>query len=331
MAVLPTVIQGCITPAESLALDRVLLQRVADERQPWLRVCTWPGDVLVLGRFHPPLAGAGVHRRLSGGRVVPGGAGFVQLSLALPHRSALESDDPHALRPEQALNRAVRGIMGGLEMLGLEPYYPGRDVITVGGKAIGWLSLAVEGGGATLVEAGICLARGLDVLPQLADRLDPHGEIPVTFWRAEETVTLSSALQSGALEVRELGLAIAEGYRRRLQMEPVMTDAPVADGRMPIETRAPERPHARRAVMLGALLASARVDDEGALHDVWLGGDVIAPAATLESLARTLEGRPPVEAELQNLIAGVLAQPDDFLLGATAKDVAAAVVAAAAR
>ena len=100
MAVLPTVISGCVTPGESIAIDRALLARAAAERRAWLRVCTWPDDVLVLGRFHPPLATAGVHRRLSGGRVVPGGAGFVVVSLALPHRSALASDDPYALRPE---------------------------------------------------------------------------------------------------------------------------------------------------------------------------------------------------------------------------------------
>src|SRR5262245_19680594 len=98
MTVLPTVISDCVTPGESLAIDRALLARAAAERRAWLHVCAWPGDVLVLGRFHPPLAGAGVHRRLSGGRAVPGGAGFVAVSLALPHRSALGSDDPHALR-----------------------------------------------------------------------------------------------------------------------------------------------------------------------------------------------------------------------------------------
>src|SRR6185369_10785189 len=129
-----------------------------------------------------------------------------------------------ALRAEQVMNRAVRGIMGGMELLGLEPYYPGRDVITVGGKAIAWLSLAVEAGGAALFEAGVSLGRALDSLSALADRRDPGGTVPVTLWGAEEVTTLAAALGGAAPSPREVGLAIAEGYRRRLALEPVMQE-----------------------------------------------------------------------------------------------------------
>ena len=332
MAVLPTLIHDCVTPAESLALDRMLLARAAAERRPWLRICTWPGDVLLLGRVHPALAATGVHRRLSGGRAVPAGEGFVQVSLALPHRSALESDDPHALRAEQVMNRAVRGIMGGMELLGLEPYYPGRDVITVGGKAIAWLSLAVEAGGATLVEAGVSLTRALDVLPALADRRDPEGTVPVTLWVADDVTTLASALGGRLPAPRDVGLAIAEGYRRRLQLEPVMEELPaLADHEGSVEPDASPGPRSQRRVMLGALLASARLDRDGKLRGVWLGGDVIAPAATVRSIMDALTGQPPVPDTLRATVERILEGPDDFLLGASATDVAAVVVAAAAR
>jgi hypothetical protein len=331
MTVLPTVIHDCVTPAESLGLDRVLLARAAAQRRPWLRVCTWPGDVLLLGRFHPALAGAGLHRRLSGGRAVPAGEGFVQVSLALPHRSALESEDPHALRAEQVLNRAVRGIMGGMELLGLEPYYPGRDVIMVGGKAIAWLSLAVEASGATLIEAGVSLGRALDVLPALADRVDPQGVVPVTLWGAEDVTTLAAALGGTAPVAREVALAIAEGYRRRMHLEPVMEDLPTLEGELPTESDAPSRPSAQRRIMLGALLASARLDDVGRLDAVWLGGDLIAPAATVQSITRALTGRRPVVDVLRAPVESILDRPDDFLLGARAEDVAAVVAAAVAR
>jgi hypothetical protein len=332
VAVLPTVIHDAVTPPESLALDRMLLARAAAERRPWLRICTWPGDLLLLGRFHPALLAAGVHRRLSGGRAVPAGDGFVQVSLALPHRSALESDDPHALRAEQVMNRAVRGIMGGMELLGLEAYYPGRDMITVGGKAIAWLSLAVEAGGGTLVEAGVSLTRGLDVLPALADRCDPDGAVPVTMWAADDVTTLASALGGRTPAPREVALAIAEGYRRRLQLEPVMEQLPVlADQQSSIEPDAPPRPRSQRRVMLGALLASACVDAGGKLEAVWLGGDLIAPAATVRSIMDALTGQPPAADTLRATVERILERPDDFLLGANATDVAAVVAAAAAR
>jgi hypothetical protein len=114
-------------------------------------------------------------------------------------------------------------------------------------------------------------------------------------------------------------------------MEPTMTEVPPAQAEARLETDAPARPGAQRAATVGALLASARVDAAGLLGDIWLGGDVIAPAATMRSLAEGLRGKPPERDTLTTSVASVLARPDDFLLGASAEDVAAVVVAAAGR
>jgi len=109
---LELLVQAGLSPRESLPIDRALV----DARRAALRVYTLAGDVLAIGRFHATPASrtataVRVMRRWSGGRAMPWGAGFVGVTLLLPHRSALVGDDPEALSPPQVLNRCVRGIL----------------------------------------------------------------------------------------------------------------------------------------------------------------------------------------------------------------------------
>jgi hypothetical protein len=256
------------------------------------------------------------------------------VSLALPHRSALESDDPYALGAEQVLNRAVRGVMGGLSLLGVEPYYPGRDLVTVGGKPIAWISLAVEDDGATLVEAGLSVERDFGLLAPLADRVDPGGLVPVTLWQPDD-VTSVARLQGGrAASGADMVAAIVEGYRRRLGWEIVMDESlvPPAAGDEDDRVEVPgDGGCGRRAVMLGTLMAYVRCAADGALAAVRIRGDLIAPTATVAAIEQALAGQPPVATVLEARVAAVLAEPAHFLLGASADDVVRAVLAAAGR
>src|SRR5262249_43943175 len=139
MPTLALILEPSTTPSASRSIDRALLARATVEGRGTLRVSRFAGDVLGLGRWHlAPRGAPGVelHRRLSGGRATATGAGFVHVSLTLPHRSALVSGDPLALAPEQVLNRAVRGVLGGLEAGGLPALYPGRDLLTVAGRPL---------------------------------------------------------------------------------------------------------------------------------------------------------------------------------------------------
>jgi hypothetical protein len=335
MVAVPTVVQESVAPGASLGVDRAQLGRALTEQRPLLRVYTWPGDVLLLGRYHQGPASAAVHRRLSGGRVVPAGAGFVQLALALPHRSALESDDPHALRAEQVLNRGVRGLLGGLELLGLEPYYPGRDLVTVGGRPIAWLSLAVEENGATLIEAGVSIERDLARLAPLADRLDPTGLAPVRPWQADEVTSVARERKGAVPTDAEVAAAIVEGYRRRLgwetEVDGMPADLEALAGGIAFDVPPDLTWCGRRTVKLGTLLAHVRATPDGALGAVRLAGDVIAPVATMHAMERALGGQPLVRGTLIAALAGVLADPAHFLLGAVPEDVADAVLAGAGR
>src|SRR5436190_20154551 len=107
MAAIDFVTQRLVDPAQSLAADRHFVhtvRRASRLRNAVLRVYSFAGHSVSLGRYHlaPPAAGAGgigLHRRISGGRAVPFGEGFIGISLVLPHRSAFYSEDPYFLAP----------------------------------------------------------------------------------------------------------------------------------------------------------------------------------------------------------------------------------------
>src|SRR5690242_17925130 len=158
-ATLDLIVQPGLSPRESLAVDRQLLDAAPSGRGA-LRVYTLAGEALALGRYHvapEPPAGSGVQlwRRCSGGRAMPWGEGFVGMSLVLPHRSALVADDPLALAPDQIMNRCVRGVLELCESSGVAALYPGRDLLTVERRMLALVSFEVAATGALLFEAVI--------------------------------------------------------------------------------------------------------------------------------------------------------------------------------
>src|SRR5262249_20754722 len=138
--------------------------------------------------------GVVVCRRMSGGRVMAAGDGFVGATLALPHRSALVSDDPLALAPEQILNRCVRGLLGALESAHLPVVYPGRDLVTSAARPIAALGLDVDEGGATLVDAVLSVGRDQSVLPRLLDRVDAAGVVPSALVLPDDVTSVLAAI-----------------------------------------------------------------------------------------------------------------------------------------
>src|SRR5262249_2591421 len=152
--------QAALDPAVSQVLDAQSLAAAATRAS--LRITSLAGEVLSLGRYHLAPAGdaAGrvcLHRRRAGGRVLPLGPGFALRSLALPHGSALVADDPLAVRPEQALNRCVRALLGGLRILGVDAFYPGRDRITVDRRCLAVVGLECDARGAAVFEAALAV------------------------------------------------------------------------------------------------------------------------------------------------------------------------------
>lgn len=82
-----------------------------------------PRESIALGAFHrrpEESKEVAVWRRHTGGRALPTGEGFLLVTLTLPHRSALTSDDRLALAPEQVMNRCVRGVLQALRSIDRE-------------------------------------------------------------------------------------------------------------------------------------------------------------------------------------------------------------------
>jgi len=323
MPTLGLIVEPSTTPAAVRSVDRALLALAVERRYGTLRVSRMGGDVLALGRYHLAPAGApGVilDRRLSGGRAAASGTGFVTISVALPHRSALVSDDPVALAPEQVLNRAVRGVLGGLEAAGIPVVYPGRDVITAARRMLAVVGFEVDGAGATLIETVLAMERDQSLLPHLLDRADPDGVVGARMVIPDDVTSVARELgrvpgfdevvawMRGGFETR-LGVRFVEERPPRTETSTV---DPAVRSRVP---RPDLDRHGTSTTMLGRLEAHCALAADGTLAEVVLAGDLLAPSATIARLERALRGCPPVAARLQEVIDVVVRPPHDFILG----------------
>ena len=319
--VVDLIVQPRLSPRASLAADRRLLD---DPGSGALRVYTLAGDAVALGRYHlapDPVPDSGVHvwRRHSGGRAMPWGDGFVALSLVLPHRSALVAADPFALAPEQVMNRYVRGVLRACELSGVAAFYPGRDLITVHGRILGMASFEVDAGGALLFQVVLANERDASVLPALLDRADPRGIVRTTMLTPADTTSIARVLGRG-LELEELATSLAQGYADRLGVRFARRSLPADDAFDDAGWLAARRPRAdldRHAVVPGQIgvldLHFAR--EGGVVRDVCLAGDFIASSATVAALEDGLRGCAAEPGAIAAVVHGVLARPDNFVLG----------------
>jgi lipoate-protein ligase A len=332
-------LQSAITPAASRHADRALLARATERGWGTLRVAAFGGDVLALGRWHLAPRGApgvAVHRRLTGGRVAAAGAGFVQASLTLPHAAALVSDDPWALAPEQILNRAVRGVLGGLDLAGVPALYPGRDLVTVARRPIAVLGLEVDPAGATLVDVVLAVARDQSQVPVLLDRADPTGVVTAPMTMPEDVTSLGRELNR-VPSFDEVATWLRDGFTSRFGVELIDEEEPpipADDDEGFVRDRAPGPDLARCArspTMLGVLEVHCTLAGDGSLGAVRMAGDLLAPSGTIHRLEAALRGCPVDLTAVQTVVDGVVRSPRDFVLGVgPSHTIAETVVRAAA-
>ncbi|HKA54006.1 MAG TPA: hypothetical protein VKJ47_10130, partial [Candidatus Binatia bacterium] len=283
-----------MAPALSLATDRFFLQTASQTGEAVLRVYSFPGDVILIGRYHElgKLADGGqvtVARRLTGGRVVPAGQGFVQFSLILPHRSAFFSDDPYYLAPFQVLNRYARPLVQGLKAGGVDVFYPGRDLFTVRQRPLGWISFTTEEDGALLCEGGVAVSRDFSLLPHLLDRADPQGTIPSQFFTPEQVTSLEQ-VGGKAVAFAQVATSLRYGFAQQPMLELADQDlseteqtaiSDLAESR-PAKEWLQSRPlrldlpfQATTATQLGVLQVRFALTGENTLAAVQFSGDLI--------------------------------------------------------
>jgi len=293
----------------SLATDRYFLRAVPEKGIPILRAYTVLGDALSIGRYHAVAktlqqGEIACSRRLTGGKVMPCGEGFVGFSLILPHRSALLFDDPLALAPFQVMNRYVRGVLKGLKDSGVNVFYPGRDLLTVRQRSIGWISFTTEAGGALLFEGILSVNQDFSTLPYLLDRADPQGVLPSQLLTPE---TATSLAQEAEKEMTFAYVAdlLQHGYaaqfsrdvdRRKLTPEEEEAIGGIAAKEFAVAswfygyTLQPDLSyHGVSSTQLGTFAAHFTLVPERLLHEVRFTGDFIANTEAIADLEEGLE------------------------------------------
>ena len=179
-----------LDPDDLLGLELHFLDAVARlETPPVLLIYASPGRSISIGRYHLYCGprerdGISVTRRLTGGRVVGAGQGWLGLALILPTRTALLKEDTTRLKPEQIMNRYARGILTALRALGVDCFYPGRDAITFEQREIAMCTFETDAAGAMLFEAFVAHNRGMEELVHDLERIDPDGALSCRMYDA---------------------------------------------------------------------------------------------------------------------------------------------------
>jgi lipoate-protein ligase A len=334
VAALGYVLQRDVQPSIGVATDRYLLGVLGRHARPGvLRVYAFPGDVLAAGRWHlaPAQAldlGEAFVRRLTGGRALALGEGYLGISLLLPHRSALIADDPFALAPFQVANRYVRGLMRALKQLGLPAFYPGRDLVTVNRRPIAAVSFETDDEGRLLFEAIVAIDRPLSAVAQLLDRWDAAGVIKGDLLALEAGTSLREEIGETPT-VDELGSLVRDSFAEQFGV------AIAAEPLSPLEDQAVNALAAREGrswsvlqqprqdlpcngssgIQTGVLEAHFALEQGRFLKEVCLAGDFIADSPAIASLEYRLRLCPAERGAIARVVDGVFSEPAHYMLG----------------
>jgi lipoate-protein ligase A len=297
-----------------------------------LLVFSCPGDVLSIGRYHiapntpTPVDATSLLRRFSGGRALPFGDGFVGISLVLPHRSALFSDHPLALAPYQVPNRYVRGILEGCKSVNIMAFYPGRDLITVGRRAIGLISFEINSRGALLVEVLLATHRDFSELASRLEAIDPAGLVKAEMLSPDDTTCLAREL-GVALTLEEVADMVRGGFERQFglhcELRPMPCDVqPAVDSELSNDHWIRQRclrpsltHHTMELTQLGMFEAYFNLDCQGMIEDVLFAGDFIANSAAINQLEHALRGCVAEPEAIDSVVTAVFSRPENFILG----------------
>ncbi len=303
------------------------MARAASCGEACARIWWRPAEGVSLGRFHrrAPDADPTLERRASGGRAVPTGPGLPAVTLVLPEVGWLQPAGP-ALRPDQVLNRSLRPLLAMLRGVGVDVFYPGRDLVTIEGRPVAHASFTLAPDGVCTAEIHCAFTQSLDSLGRLLPRLDPDGVAQVDAASLSGGATLADvgilpepALWADVLEEplsREFGCEVVTG--------PPFTGteaaffAGVSEAFRGFQRERGPMPggcaSAAAIGLLGAVEACARLE-EGFIRDLEISGDLIAPFHTLEEVAGVCEGQNLRPAALRRCLLTVMSKPRNFALG----------------
>lgn len=271
-----------------------------------------------------PVPFGGLSRRLSGGRIVVVGPGVVCITMAAPLVDWFDGAGG-SLRPDQVLNRALRPLLAMLRGQGIDAFYPGRDLVTAGGRAIAHASFTVMRDGVAVVEMHVAEAPAFADLPALLDRFDPAGVAGVDR-NALAGATSLAETATAARSDEEWAASFAQFAAAGFACEAAVTDATPGDditlahdsaARDFLLSPGPVEQGALSAAavsMLGVVECSARMRGDR-VTGLRVTGDLIAPFHTLDDVAAECEGEPFRAANIRKALARAMAKPRSFVLG----------------
>jgi lipoate-protein ligase A len=320
-----------VEPWHLLGLEAHLLETVATKQsRPVLLIHTMRARTISLGRYHLydgtiGRAGLVAMRRFTGGRVIGSGEGWLGLALILPSREALLPDHETKLKPDQVMNRYVRGLLAGLRDLGLECFYPGRDAITFERREIAMCTFETDASGAMLFEAVLAVNRGMEEVVHDLEHFDPAGQLACPMYGPDNATKLVRELHRD-VSFGEVADAIARGYSNLLgggdRRELTALEIAQAERRgASLEQRgwlplsAEGNLISRIASQLGSVEARVKTAADGAIEKIDLVGDIIANSPGIAAFQSEMTGR---RLDLASVSAGVMkvfGHGDNFILG----------------
>lgn len=313
---------------EGFRADHLMAAAVgAEPERALLRLWSRPARALSVGRYHRigDASDPGMQRRLSGGRVVPIGPGVLGVTLAVASSQWL-APGAARLRPDQILNRALRPLLASLRALGVDAFYPGRDLVTSRGRPVAYAAFCPFADGVVLIEQLVALNASFAEIESLATVIDPEGVTGIAPGAFAESVTLE---ELGAARPRSWWLSsIVENSAAVFRVESVILDQPPNDLAIAVPACADAYrgfARERRACaagkrrvsglgQLGLVEAAASVDD-GVVSGLEITGDLIAAFATLEAVTGACEGQPAEAAVLRRTVLREVADEGRFVLG----------------
>jgi len=303
------------------------------QAEPALIVYATPGQAVSIGRYHL-YSGAAEHdgiiatRRLTGGRAVAGGKGWINLALVVPQRGSLLPQRDTNLKPDQVMNRYARGLLAALRSLGLECFYPGRDAITVGGREIAMCTFETDASGALLFEASIAVTHGMEELPHYLDRLDRGGTVPSVVHGPATSTTLARELgrDIGFIEVASAilkGHAEAFGGAKERELTGAESVYAVQRGKelqsihwlRRVADKSEYNRSGRSVAQLGQIETWLGVSTENRIDRSMLSGDFIANSPGVAELEAALEGQPHDLVTISSAATRVFSGGRNYILG----------------
>ncbi|HZC44998.1 MAG TPA: hypothetical protein VE243_00910, partial [Candidatus Acidoferrum sp.] len=332
---LDVILAPSLAPDDLLGLELHLLEAIATRQTaPVLLIYASPGRAVSIGRYHlysgpPERDRLNVTRRLTGGRVVGAGEGWLGLALILPTRAALLKEDTTRLKADQIMNRYARGLLTGMRALGVDCFYPGRDAITFEQREIAMCTFETDASGAMLFEASIAHNRGMEELVHDLERIDPDGTLSCRMYDASSATKIVRELARD-VTFNELADAIASGYQsslgevHRRDLTDVETAQAQHRGRALVNSNWLHRPSEDRpptlrnriASQLGAIEVAVALDSDKKIEAVLLSGDLIANSIAIAELEGELRGRPLDLASVSQAVTKTFGRDDNFFLGA---------------